>query len=165
MRVVVEMLLILTAVTGLTIASMSKQQALITCRIGSPAIQATIQGESYLVMQGVQTENTRDAGGGLNVGYIDAGDWMSYPAVTIPSTGVYTVEYRVASQNGGGSLQLEEAGGAPLYGTISIPATGGWQTWSTIKHSVNLSAGSHKFGIKATGGGWNLNWFRITKTQ
>ena len=114
-------------------------------------------------MQGVQTENTSDAGGGQNVGYIDAGDWMSYPEVTIPTSGVYTVEYRVASQNGGGSLQLEKAGGAPVYGTISIPATGGWQNWVTVKHTVNLSAGVQKLGIKANGGGWNLNWFKISK--
>lgn len=125
----------------------------------------TIQGESYLVMNGVQLETTSDAGGGQNVGYIDRGDWMSYPQVTLASSGLYTVEYRVASYSGGGSLQLEEAGGAPVYGSIGIPATGGWQNWVTIQHTVNLSAGSHKFGIKANGGGWNLNWFRLTKVN
>ena len=57
-------------------------------------------------MQGVQTEVTSNAGGGKNVGYIDTGDWMSYPAVTIPSTGVYQVEYRVARGfSGSGNLQ------------------------------------------------------------
>lgn len=125
----------------------------------------TIQGEDYLVMSGVKLEATNDTGGGQNVGYIDSGDWMSYPAVSIATSGLYTVEYRVASQSGGGSLQLEEAGGAPVYGTVSIPATGGWQTWATVKHSVNLSAGSHKFGIKANSGGWNLNWLRVTKAN
>jgi endoglucanase len=125
----------------------------------------TIQGEDYLVMSGVKLEATSDAGGGQNVGYIDSGDWMSYPAVSIAASGLYTVEYRVASLAGGGSLQLEEAGGAPVYGTVSIPATGGWQTWATVKHTVNLSAGSHKFGIKANSGGWNLNWLRVTKAN
>ncbi|WMW82180.1 carbohydrate-binding protein [Undibacterium cyanobacteriorum] len=130
-----------------------------------PTEGITIQGEDYLVMSGVKLENTSDAGGGLNVGYIDAGDWMSYPAVNIPSSGTYTVEYRVASLNGGGNLSLEEAGGTPSYGSINIPSTGGWQNWTTIRHTVNLSAGSHKLGIKANNGGWNLNWFRITKVN
>ena len=85
----------------------------------------TVEAECYLWMQGVQTEVTSDAGGGKNVGYIDTGDWMSYPAVTIPSTGVYRVEYRVARGfSGSGNLQLEKAGGTPVYGSISIPATG-----------------------------------------
>ena len=46
-------------------------------------------------MFGVQKETTSDVGGGQNVGFIDIGDWMSYPAVTIPSAGAYKVEYQV----------------------------------------------------------------------
>lgn len=128
-----------------------------------PDTGITIQAEDFLVMNGVQIEASTDTGGGSNVGYLDAGDWMSYPSVTIPSSGSYTVEYRIASMNGGGNLNLEEAGGTPSYGAINIPATGGWQNWTTIKHTVNLSAGAHKFGIKVNNGGWNLNWFRLTK--
>ncbi len=128
-------------------------------------LNVTIQAENFAVVGGVETQGTSDAGGGLNVGWIDSGDWMSYTnsPVTIPSTGSYTIEYRVASLNGGGGLKFEEAGGSPVYGTIGIPRTGGWQNWVTISHRVNLSAGTHKFGINATSGGWNINWFRITK--
>jgi len=127
-----------------------------------PGNAITMQAEDYLVMNGVQLEATSDAGGGQNVGYLDAGDWMSYPSVTIPASGDYVVEYRFASLNGGGNLSFEEAGGTPSYGAINIPATGGWQNWATVKHTVRLSAGAHKFGIKVNNGGWNLNWFRIT---
>jgi endoglucanase len=126
---------------------------------------ATIQAESFSQMSGVQTEGTSDLGGGLNVGYIDAGDWLSYAStsVNIPETGTYTVEYRVASAVGGGSLSFEEAGGAPSYTTVSLPNTGGWQTWTTVKSTITLTAGVHKFGIKANIGGWNINWFSITQ--
>ena len=126
-----------------------------------PYIINFIQAESYSHMFGVDRENTSDVGGGQNVGWIDAGDWMSYPAVTIPTTGAYRVEYRVAGF--GGNLQFEQAGGTPVYGQIGIPWTGGWQNWQTVSHTVNLSAGTQYFGIKAERGGWNLNWFRITK--
>ncbi len=128
---------------------------------------ATIQAEDHSQQQGTQQETTTDTGGGKNVGYIDAGDWLSYAGtpVTIPSSGSYVIEYRVASQSGGGSLTFEEAGGAPAYGTLAVPSTGGWQTWTTIKHTVNLSAGSHKFGVKANAGGWNINWIRISKAN
>ncbi len=128
---------------------------------------ATLQAEDFSQQQGTQTENTTDTGGGKNVGYIDAGDWLSYAGtpVNIPSSGSYVIEYRVASQSGGGSLTFEEAGGSPAYGTLAIPGTGGWQTWTTVKHTINLSAGSHKFGIKVNAGGWNINWIRISKAN
>lgn len=131
------------------------------------AVIATLQAEDHSQQSGTQQEGTTDAGGGKNVGWIDAGDWLSYAGtpVNIPSAGSYTIEYRVASQNGGGSLTLEEAGGNPTYGTLAIPGTGGWQNWTTIKHTVSLSAGSHKFGINANAGGWNLNWIRISKAN
>jgi endoglucanase len=124
---------------------------------------ATIQAEAFSQMSGIQTENTTDAGGGTNVGWIDAGDWLSWQnsPVNIPATGAYRIEYRVASLNGGGGLRLEEAGGSPVYGQIAVPWTGGWQTWTTLSQTVTLSAGTHRFGINAISGGWNLNWFRI----
>lgn len=137
--------------------------SIVVAPVGSGSWSSTIQAESYSAMSGVQTETTTDAGGGLNVGWIDANDWMAYPAVNIPAAGTYTVEYRVASLSGGGSLQIETAGGSPVYGSIAIPSTGGWQNWTTIKHTITLPAGSRSFGIKALSGGWNLNWFRVTQ--
>lgn len=120
-----------------------------------------IEAEDYFEMSGVQTEGTSDAGGGLNVGWIDNGDWMAY-SINIPSTGTYTVEYRVASQGGGGSLTLESFGGSQSYGSINITNTGGWQNWNTISHTVSLNAGQQDIGISATRGGWNINWIKIT---
>jgi hypothetical protein len=127
------------------------------------ATTITVQAESYLNMQGVKIEDTTDEGSGKNVGYIDSGDWMSYPEVTIPSTGVYTVEYQVSNNSQGGCLQLEKAGGTLVCGSLSFAATGDWQRWVTVLHTVNLEAGLQFFGIKSTGSAWNLNWFRITK--
>jgi endoglucanase len=126
----------------------------------------TIQAESFAVMSGVQTQATTDVGGGLNVGYIDAGDWMSYTgtSLNVPTTASYTVEFRVASQNGTGSFTFEEAGGNPAYTTVTVPSDShGWQDWKTVSKTITLNAGTHKFGIKANSGGWNINWFRITK--
>jgi chitinase len=127
----------------------------------STGFSTTIQAESYTSMLGVQLENTTDTGGGQNVGWIDANDWMAYGAVNIPSAGTYTVQYRVASMNGGGNIQLETAGAGTIFGALAVPSTGGWQTWTTISRNVTLPAGSVSFGIKALAGGFNLNWFTI----
>lgn len=114
-------------------------------------------------MSGIQTEATSDIGGGLNIGYIDAGDWLDFSnsAVTIPKTGTYKVSYRVASQSGGGSFTFNEAGKGAVYDTVSVPSTGDWQTWTTVEHTVTLTAGVHKFGITAINGGFNLNWLKV----
>jgi beta-glucanase (GH16 family) len=121
----------------------------------------TVQAENFSSMLGVQTEATSDAGGGLNVGWIDTNDWMAYNNINIPSSGTYLVEYRVASP-GGGRLSLDLNGGATVLGALNVPATGGWQTWQTISHTVNINAGTYNFGIFAQTGGWNINWWRIS---
>ncbi|VUD62024.1 Extracellular exo-alpha-(1-_5)-L-arabinofuranosidase [Thalassocella blandensis] len=118
-----------------------------------------VEAEHYQLMKGIQLEGSVE--GGQNVGWIEDDDWMVYDVI-IPVTGEYTVEYRVASPYGGGQIELEKAGGAPDYGTITVPATGDWQNWTTISHAVFLNAGSQKLAIHALGGGYNLNWFRLT---
>src|SRR6202012_5307533 len=100
------------------------------------AIPGTIQAETYGSMSGVQTQSTTDAGGGLNVGWIDTGDWMDY-VVNAASAGTYTVGFRVAATGSGGSLQLRSSTGAVLA-TVPVPNTGGFQTWTTVNAVVTL---------------------------
>ena len=45
-----------------------------------------VEAESYHVMSGVPTRPTTDAGGGLNVGWLDPGDWMAH-TITAPTAG------------------------------------------------------------------------------
>lgn len=123
-----------------------------------------IQAENYSNMLGVQTEACTDAGGGQNVGYISANDWMAYNNINFPTSGSYLVEYRVASQSGGGTLSLDLNAGSIQLGSLPVPSTGGWQNWTTISHTVNVNtAGTYNVGVYAQAGGWNLNWIRITK--
>jgi len=122
-----------------------------------------IQAENYSSMLGVQTEATTDTGGGQNVGWIDTGDWMAYNNINFPTSGAYTIEYRVASLNGGGTLSADLNAGSIVLGSRSIPSTGGWQNWTTVSHTVNVNAGTYNFGVFAQTGGFNLNWIRITK--
>ncbi|WP_375434449.1 cellulase family glycosylhydrolase [uncultured Hymenobacter sp.] len=122
----------------------------------------TVQAESYHAMAGVQTETTSDTGGGLNVGYLDNGDWMAY-TIDVPTAGSYLIQYRVASLNGGGRISLEQNAGTTIRGTLAVPATGGWQTWTTISHTVTLAAGRQDIAIGVATGGYNLNWWSFTK--
>jgi hypothetical protein len=124
-------------------------------------VSTVIQAESYTYMSGVQLETTTDAGGGQSVGYIDAGDWMSYD-VTIPVAGTYRVIYRVASPNSNMTLRLEKDAGATQLGSVTIPNTGGWQTFTNVAHNVTLPAGTYSIGIATATGGFNINYLTIT---
>ncbi|WP_343688080.1 carbohydrate-binding protein [Chitinophaga sp.] len=126
------------------------------------AASTTIQAENYSSMSGVQTESTTDTDGGLNVGYIDTGDWLAYSNINIPVAGTYRIDYRVASESTGGQLSLDLNGGSTILGYQTVPVTGGWQNWQTVSQTVSIAAGTYALGIYAQSGGWNLNWWSIT---
>lgn len=123
-----------------------------------------IQAESYSSMSGIQTEATTDAGGGLNVGYADTGDWMAYSNINFPTSGSYVIEYRVASAVTGARISSDLNAGSIQLGNVNIPNTGGWQNWQTVSQTVNVNAGTYNFGIFIQSSGVNINWFRITKS-
>ena len=77
--------------------------------------------------------------GGYNVGWISAGEWLAY-TVNVASAGTYSFEFRVASPSGG-TMHLE-FNGEDKTGAIGVPATGGWQTWTTVRRTATLSAGT-----------------------
>jgi hypothetical protein len=127
----------------------------------SPA-STLIQAESYSNMSGIQTEATTDTDGGLNVGYADTGDWMAYSNINFPTTGSYRIEYRVASAVNGARISADLNAGTTQLGVLDVPNTGGWQTWQTISHTMNVNAGTYNFGVFIQNTGVNLNWIRIT---
>src|SRR4030095_642613 len=99
-----------------------------------------IEAENWTSMNGVRTEAAwgDPQGGGLIVGWIEQGDWMDY-SYNAPATGTYSIKMRVASPLTGAQLQIRNSTGTVL-GAVSLPNTGGWQTWQTITTSVNLTA-------------------------
>jgi glucan 1,3-beta-glucosidase len=119
------------------------------------AVPGKIEAESFVAMSGVQTEGTSDTGGGLDVGFLDPGDWFEY-TINVQTSGTYAVQYRVASQTGSDGFAML-VDGTSVDAQV-IPNTGGWQTWTTISSSVQLTAGEHTLRFNATAGSWNFNW-------
>ena len=126
-------------------------------------VSTWIQAENYSNMSGIQTEATTDVDGGLNVGYADTGDWMAYTGINFPTTGPYSIEYRVASAVAGARISADLNAGTIPLGALDVPNTGAWQNWQTISHTVNVTAGTYDFGIFIQNTGVNINWIRITK--
>ncbi len=132
----------------------------------SGSFNLTVEAEKFSSYRGVFTQATTDIGGGENVGWIDPTDWMLFDNITIPTSGVYTVEFRVASLNGGGEMAFDlfdPVTGIKNLAILPVPRTGSYQGWTTISEQVSINAGTYKFGIYARKGGWNVNWWRLSK--
>lgn len=131
-----------------------------TTQVVVTSIPAKVEAENYDVMYGIQTETTSDVGGGLNVGWIDAGDYMEY-VVGATLAGYFAIDYRVASMNGGGQIQVKNESGTVLA-TTSVPSTGGWQNWVTVSSTAfSLPQGTSRLRIYTNIGGYNLNWLQF----
>ena len=127
-------------------------------------LNAANDGEQYR-STGVDVESTSDAGGGYNVGYAFAGEWLNY-TVNVAAAGNYDIEVRVASAGSGGSFHIE-ANGVNKTGAFVVPYTGGWQTWTTIrKTGIALPAGQQVLKLVmdaegSLGGVGNFNYIRL----
>ena len=125
-------------------------------------LPATIQAEKYHVNSGLSVESSTDTGGGQNMGYTNAGDYLDY-LVYVPSDGTYSFEYRVASTSGGTiELRLVDNPSAPtVIQTVAVPNTGGWQTWKSVSATGNLTQGTHTLRLYIKQATFNINWFKV----
>jgi hypothetical protein len=112
----------------------------------------------------VDLQTAADAGGGYNVGWVSAGEWLKY-TVTVGAAGSYTIQVRVANPADGGAFHLE-ADGVDVTGSIVVPNTGSWQTWTTVSKSVMLAGGTQVLRLvmdrpASNGDVGNFNWIRV----
>ncbi|MCH1576426.1 MAG: cellulase family glycosylhydrolase [Flavobacteriales bacterium] len=126
------------------------------------AIPGWIEAEEFSQQTGVELEATNDNGGGQNVGFLDAGDVMEYQ-VNVRYSGDYDVNIRTASEEAG-SLGMEligTDGQVTGLGIFQLPATGGWQVWSTASREVNIDAGIYTLRVTVQEAPFNLNWYEF----
>jgi len=117
-------------------------------------------GGMYRPDEGVDIEACSDAGGGYNLGWTEAGEWLEY-SVDVAHAGQYTLVARVASLSGGGKFQVE-FDGVDKTGLITAPATSGWQNWTSLGMTVTLDAGPQIMRITMLSGGYNLNYLELS---
>jgi hypothetical protein len=114
----------------------------------------------------VDIESTSDTGGGYDVGWVSAGEWLNY-RVNVAAAGTYDLDIRVASAGAGGTFHIE-VNGTNATGALTVPNTGDWQTWTTIRKSgVTLNAGPQIWRVVMdtngpTGAVGNFNYFKVT---
>lgn len=121
----------------------------------SDATDSSGQNGNYRVSNGDNNSTAVDIEGfGLNIGWTSPGEWLLY-TVEVTDEGDYLVEAQVAVP-GTGSFRIE-VDGVNVTGTIGVPDTGGWGsfTWVSIpedKLTLNLTEGRHKIKYYFEGG-------------
>jgi len=90
--------------------------------------------------------------------------WFRY-TVNVGTAGTYNVSMRVAAPAAvTDALHLANATGTNLSGNVNFPATGGWQTWTTVTAQVTLPAGQQVLTLNEDNGGWNINSLQFAAT-
>jgi hypothetical protein len=74
------------------------------------------------------------------------------------------MEFRVAKDGTGGLFHVE-IDGVNVTGSVTVPNSGGWQVWETIKvPSISLTAGVHIMKIVFDSDYMNFNYLEIKDT-
>jgi glucosylceramidase len=110
-------------------------------------------------------ETNASASGGRNVGWTAPGNWLKY-RIDVAEAGTYNLEIRVANGTGAvapDALSFRDAADTRLA-TVSVPATGGWGTYQSVQATVELAAGDQLVTVFCETGGFNLDYFRLTRS-
>jgi len=113
---------------------------------------------------GVDLEATTDTGGGYDLGWTGAGQWFKY-TVNVATAGNYSVSLRLAAPTAvADGLHIANAAGTNLSGNVAVPATGGYQDWTTVTASVALPAGQQTLTVDQDSAGWNINYLTFASS-
>lgn len=106
---------------------------------------------------------TTDVGGGWNVGAITAGENLTWEQFPMQNTD--DLKIRVASPLAG-TKRLRFVIDGVAGPTISVPDTGGWQSWQTIDAGAfQFKAGTyHTVQLQFLTGGFNVNWWQAVSS-
>ena len=99
------------------------------------------------------------------MGWTTPGQWFNY-TVSVPTAGTYSVAFRLASPYGlTDALHIADSSGANLTGSVAVPNTGGYETWTTVTASLVLPAGTQTLTVKQDTNGWNFHNMAFTLTS
>jgi len=113
---------------------------------------------------GVDIADTKDAdpaANGYYVGWTADNEWIQYTA-DVDSTAAYAANFRFASLNTGSKIRIQ-VNGADVISAITLPATGGYQSWSTYTmNDIILNKGRQKIKVLFEKGGANFGYLSFT---
>jgi len=134
-------------------------------KVSNRSPYAKNEAEDFYEQSGIDTESCSDTDGGLNVGFIEDGDWLKFTNLDFED-GATSFNARVASATSGGHIELHlDSLNGELVSTCIVTGTGGWQSWQTKSCDVSGAIGLHDLYLVFTGSGgylFNINWWQFS---
>ena len=124
---------------------------------------AHIPASNYGSQSGTGLETCAE--GGQDLCNIVNGSWAIYTNVNF-GVGTLSLKARVASATSGGTIQLRlGTTNGPVIGLLTVPSTGGWQTYSTVSTPLTNAIGVQNLVLLFVGGGGfllNVEWLEFS---
>ena len=122
-------------------------------------IPTRIEAENFHDMLGSEIRPTSDTDNNTKLGGGTTGAYSTY-TILVPETKKYTLDFRYATaMNNKADYSILVDGLEIIRDTLS--GTGGWDSFKTITHEIELPEGKHEFSIYINLGWYGLNWFEI----
>ncbi len=113
-------------------------------------------------LRGGDTDLEISSTGNFDVGNTENGEWLKY-VVYNPSAKTYTLSLKVATTFSTGKVRYDlDSIGNTVGAATTIPATSGWQAYSTVNTSVAIPAGYHALYVYVVNGGFNIDSFTLS---
>ena len=156
------------AVLPRSVAPVAPSAVATTTTPPKPTVYPTLQAEAANALNGIQTQDTTDQGGGQNAGWIATGDSLRFDDLDFGPVAATKLLARVASgTDDGGRMEVHlDSLDQPAVGTLTEGNTGGWQNWRTDEISLSTPVtGKHTVFLTFTGNKdgefLNLNWLQF----
>ncbi|WP_033443064.1 PQQ-dependent sugar dehydrogenase [Saccharothrix sp. NRRL B-16314] len=110
------------------------------------------QAEHFSTQSGTGLYDKATAEGGRTVGDIQNGDWIAFEPYALGATTRFTA--RVSSAGSGGTLSVRTGSATgPVLGTVTVPVTGGWETFTDVSTTLsNVPSGTVALYLTFAGG-------------
>jgi hypothetical protein len=107
--------------------------------LDSFTVAAATEAESWTSQLGISNVAKAAASGGFTVGNIHNGDWTAYSVIN--TNGATRFSARVSSNGAGGTIQIRSGSATgTLLGSVTVPVTGGWETFTTVSTTLTGNA-------------------------
>jgi glucose/arabinose dehydrogenase len=110
------------------------------------------QAEHHTGQSGTGLFPKTAAEGGQTVGDVHNGDWISFQPYALAGETRFTA--RVSSAGSGGTLSVRTGSPTgPVLGTVTVPVTGGWETFTEVSTALsNVPSGTTTLYLTFSGG-------------
>jgi|GEM_PF-1485692 len=109
----------------------------------------------------VDIEEANDVDGGYSIGWIEAGEWLTYN-ITAKQAGRYDLTLRVAAWGDYVRSVHVELNGVDVTGPIHFDGSAGHRAWTDIVvENINIDRGDHQMRLVMNQAGFNLNYINI----